>query len=191
MQSCYPNQIHWLRIIHQYPWQDVPSGVSEGRVSLSPSAYTAHTIWKLLKENRHGLTPWGCVCRRIGWKETLTYQGRCETIKNNGLKEEEENRIHPWWDGHWGSGGVLTLISALKLRLFSWEGKRRSQRAMQDTFLPVTSYLQMVGPLWDFTQCDSNRCSGLYSTFLNSSPSRWGPQNPFHHLVGSVVFFLW
>lgn len=27
MQSCYPNQIYGLRILHQHPWQDVFLGL--------------------------------------------------------------------------------------------------------------------------------------------------------------------
>lgn len=38
----------------------------------------------------------------------------------------------------------------MKLRLFSWEGKRRRQKAMQGTILPVTLFLQMVWPLEGF-----------------------------------------
>lgn len=80
----------------------------------------------------------------------------------------------------------------MKLRLFSWEGKGRRQKAMQDTILPVTLFLQMVWPLEGFysvvTPIGILVCIVHFLTLLLPSKDL---RIPFHHMMGSVVFFLW
>lgn len=92
-----------------------------------------------------------------------------------------------WSLGKW-LGSNFDPSLEIKTFFMGGGGEDRGQcRIPSSQLLRIFRWLAPCGIL---LSCDSSGCSGLYSTFLNSSPSRLGPQHLFPSPGGECGFLF-